>query len=132
MRDSAQVTAPGAIASMIVAVSTRPNGQNRSTCSRMSVPSVQKQKLRLVNRINWGTRRSHLMTARMVNAIATANTNLAGFDFGFGAMFPSWLQYRTFRGANREKWVSHFTLRMIIILMETIKDLYQTRLARGR
>src|SRR5262249_47435819 len=71
------------------------------------------------------------MTARMVNAIATANTNLAGFDFGFGAMFPSWLQYRTFRGANREKWVSHFTLRMIIILMETIKDLYQTRLARA-
>jgi len=63
------------------------------------------------------------MTARMVNAIATANTNLASFDFGFGAMFPSWLQYRTFRGANREKWVSHFTLRMIIILMETIKDL---------
>jgi hypothetical protein len=24
----------------------------------------------------------------MINAIATANTNLAGFDFGFGAMFP--------------------------------------------
>jgi hypothetical protein len=59
----------------------------------------------------------------MVNAVATANTNLASFDFGFGAMFPSWLQYRIFRGANREKWVSHFTLRMIIILMETIKDL---------
>src|SRR5262249_11981143 len=52
MRDSAQVTAPGAIASMIVAVSTRPNRQNRSTCSRMSVPLVQKQKLRLVSRIN--------------------------------------------------------------------------------
>jgi hypothetical protein len=67
----------------------------------------------------------------MVNAIATANTYLAGFDFGFGAMFPSWLQYRTFREANREKWVSHFTLRMIIILMETIKDLYLTRLARA-
>jgi len=30
MRDSAQVTAPGAIASMIVAVSTRPNRQNRA------------------------------------------------------------------------------------------------------
>jgi hypothetical protein len=29
------------------------------------------------------------MAARMVNAIPTANTNLAGF--GFGAMFPSWL-----------------------------------------
>jgi len=24
----------------------------------------------------------------MVNAIATANTNLAGFDFGFGVMYP--------------------------------------------
>jgi hypothetical protein len=38
MRASAQVTAPGAVTSMIVAVSTRPNRQNRSTCSRMSVP----------------------------------------------------------------------------------------------
>ena len=26
--------------------------------------------------------------------------------------------------------MSHFTLRMIVILMETIKDLYQTRLAK--
>ena len=26
--------------------------------------------------------------------------------------------------ANREKWVNDFTLRMIIILMETIKDPY--------
>jgi hypothetical protein len=50
MRDSAQVTAPGAVTSMIVAVSTRPNRQNRSTRSRMSVPLVQKQKLRVVNR----------------------------------------------------------------------------------
>jgi len=33
MRDCAQVTAPDAIAS-IVAVGTRPNRQNRSTCSR--------------------------------------------------------------------------------------------------
>jgi hypothetical protein len=38
MRDSAQVTVPGAATSMIVGVSTRPNRQNRSTCSRMSVP----------------------------------------------------------------------------------------------
>jgi hypothetical protein len=30
------------------------------------------------------------MTARMVNAIPTVNTNLAGF--GFGAMYPSWRQ----------------------------------------
>jgi hypothetical protein len=50
MRDSAQVTAPGAIANMIAAVSTRPNRQNRSTCSCMSVPLVQKHKLGLVNR----------------------------------------------------------------------------------
>jgi hypothetical protein len=35
---------------MIVAVSTKPNRQNRSTCSRMSVPLVQKQKLGVVNR----------------------------------------------------------------------------------
>ena len=31
------------------------------------------------------------MTARVVSAIPTANTNLAGF--GFGAMYPSWLRY---------------------------------------
>src|SRR6516162_9451738 len=42
MRDSAQVTAPGAVTSRIVAVSTRLNRQNRSTRSRMSVPLVQK------------------------------------------------------------------------------------------
>jgi len=30
------------------------------------------------------------MIAKMVDAVPTANTNLA--DFGFGAMFPSWLQ----------------------------------------
>jgi len=40
MRASAQITAPGAMTSMIVAVSTRPNRQNRSTRSRMSVPLV--------------------------------------------------------------------------------------------
>jgi hypothetical protein len=46
MRASAQVTAPGAITSMIVAVSTRPNRQkqNKSACSRMSVRLVHKQK----------------------------------------------------------------------------------------
>src|SRR5262249_34014555 len=58
MRASAQVTAPGAVTSMIVAVSTRPNGQNRSTCSRMSVPLVQNQILRLVNCCRRRCRRS--------------------------------------------------------------------------
>ena len=38
MRDSAQVTSPGASNSMIAAMSTRPTRQNRSTWSRMSVP----------------------------------------------------------------------------------------------
>src|SRR5215471_14708563 len=52
MRASAQVTAPGAVTSMIVAVSTRPSRQNRSTCSRMSVASVQIQILGLVNRFS--------------------------------------------------------------------------------
>jgi hypothetical protein len=33
-----------------------------------------------------------------------------------------------FRGANRERGVSYFTLRTIIILMETTKDLYKTSL----
>ena len=50
MSDSAQVTAPGAVTSMIVAVSSRANRQNRSTCSRMSVPLVQNPMLRLVDR----------------------------------------------------------------------------------
>jgi len=44
MKASAQVTAPGAITSMIVAVSTRPNRQNRSTCSR-KVPLSTKAKV---------------------------------------------------------------------------------------
>jgi hypothetical protein len=38
MKDSAQVTAPGAIISMITAVSTRPNKQKRTTCSCMPLP----------------------------------------------------------------------------------------------
>jgi hypothetical protein len=42
MRASAQVTAPGAATSRIVAVSTRPNKQNRSTCSRMSLSTKAK------------------------------------------------------------------------------------------
>src|SRR5262249_9181717 len=60
MRDSAQVTAPGAVTSMIVAVSTRPNRQNRSRCSRMSVPLVQNQMLRLVDRFGRRSRRSQI------------------------------------------------------------------------
>jgi len=50
MRASAQVTAPGAVTSMIVAVSTRLNRQDRSTCSCMLTPLVQIQILGLVDR----------------------------------------------------------------------------------
>jgi hypothetical protein len=85
MRASAQVTAPGAVTSRVVAMSTRPNRQNRSTCSRMSVPSQQKQKLTRCHVLGSSTR---------------------------------------ILEANREKWGNDFTLRMIIILMETIKDPY--------
>jgi len=68
-------------------MSTRPTRQNRSTYSRMSVPSEQKQKLS----------RCHVPLLAPV---------------------PKVLE------ANREKRVNHFTLRMTIILMETIKDPY--------
>src|SRR5262249_2374243 len=50
LRASAQVPAPGATAIKIVTVSTRPNRQNKSIRSRMSVLSVQEQKLRAVHR----------------------------------------------------------------------------------
>jgi hypothetical protein len=79
MKANAQVTAPGAATNMIEAVSTRPNRQNRSACSRMSVASVHQP-------------------------------------------YQSAELYR----ANRERCVSFCTLRIIIILMETIKDLYKT------
>jgi len=72
------------------------------------------------------------MAARMVNAIPTANTNLAGLGpicspHGSGPLVPVPVLVPVlpdFRGANRERCVSCFTLRMIIILMETIKDVY--------
>src|SRR5262249_60799458 len=41
MRASAQVTDPGAITRMIGAMTTRPNRQNKSTCSCNSVTSPQ-------------------------------------------------------------------------------------------
>jgi hypothetical protein len=45
---------------------------------------VQKQKLRLVNRINWLAQLSHRPRheRRAVNAIPPTNTSLAGFAFG--------------------------------------------------
>jgi hypothetical protein len=56
----------------------------------------------------------------MVNAIPAVNTN------GFGAMCspPGSQIWRIFMGDKRGGSVSYFTLRIIIILIETIKDLY--------
>jgi len=64
------------------------------------------------------------MTARTVNVIATANTNLAGFDFGFGAMYPSWQPVPGTRPGtgpstdSRGNWggrcVSYFTQPLVI------------------
>jgi hypothetical protein len=54
MKASAQVTAPGAVTSIVVAVSTRPNRQNKSTCSRMSVSLVQIQIAMRILRPNRG------------------------------------------------------------------------------
>ena len=56
---------------------------------------------------------AHVMTPRTVNAIPMANTKLAGF----GAMYPSWLQYLVVPvlvlvpRANGGRCVSYFTLR---------------------
>jgi|SRR6516165_2689641 hypothetical protein len=72
MRASAQVTAPGAVTSMIVAMSTRPNDLS---AHRPLLP--------------------------------TSQTRLADCQ-----------------GRNRGSCVNCFTLRVIIVLMETIKDLY--------
>src|SRR5262245_10361574 len=77
-------------------------------------------------------------TARIIpkTDVSVPRTDARPAGSGFGAMHPSWLRYlgtstfvlapvcRTFRGANRERCVNYFTLRIIVILMETIKDLY--------
>jgi hypothetical protein len=57
-------------------------------------------------------------------SVPKTDANLAGF--GFGAMYPSWLQIcRIFRGIIGGRSVNYFTLRISVILMETIKDLYR-------
>ena len=61
---------------------------------------------------------------RMVIAIARIIPTVASF----GAMvfpFPG-SKSAGFYGEYRRRCVSYFTLRIIVILMETIKDLYQT------
>src|SRR5262249_49194819 len=81
-----------------------------------------------------GAATAQVIAARMVNAIPIASLAV----FGFGATVPPhgsgtkvpvpvlvpicW----TFRGGTRERCVSYFTLRTIIVLMETMKDFYSS------
>ena len=71
----------------------------------------------------------------MVNATPTANTNLAGFGAicsPHGSLYPgtstlaSTKSAALLEGENRERCVSYFTLRTIIVLMETMKDFYSS------
>src|SRR5262245_24746718 len=71
------------------------------------------------------------MAVRMVNAIPKTNAGVVGFGdicspHGSSTLVPVpvLVPVLPFRGANRERCVSCFTLRIIVILMETIKDLY--------
>src|SRR5262245_59206753 len=131
MRASAQVTAPGATTSIIVAASTRPNRQNRSTCSRMSVPLVQKQKLGVVNRFSRRAGRSQM-------AVRPRHDHQDGRhedrrERPEGRSEPSWFWFRcpvpfltpvplvpvlvlvlAYRGANRERCVIYFTLPLVV------------------
>jgi hypothetical protein len=96
MRASAQVTAPGAITSMIVAVSTRPNRQKRSTCSRMSAPLVQNRMLSPVDRFGQRSRRSQIAASPHQDREdhhrhPEDKYEPASFGFDLGAMCPSWL-----------------------------------------
>jgi hypothetical protein len=73
-------------------------------------------------------------TARTIpkTDVSVPKTDASPVGSGFGAIYPllavRYYRYqsvcRTFRGANRGRCVSYFTLRIIIILMETIKDIY--------
>jgi len=60
------------------------------------------------------------MVNATARAIPTVNTNLAGF--GFGAMYPSWRQIDVavadFRGVNRKRCVSCFTLSLVVQKMQ--------------
>jgi hypothetical protein len=55
--------------------------------------------------------------ARTIPTVKTVNTNLAGFGFGFGAMYPSWRQIDVsmpdFREVKPKRRVSYFTPRSI-------------------
>src|SRR5262245_49929869 len=76
------------------------------------------------------------MTARVVNANPKTNAGVVGFGdicspHG-STLVPVPVPVpvcRTFRGPNRRRCVNCFTLGMIIILMEIIKDPYASTLA---
>jgi hypothetical protein len=116
-RDIAQVTAPGGTARMIAAVSSRPHRPNRSTRSSMLLPPQYTSKS-----IGWkaGHGVAHVMAVSKGSAIARPIPMIASFS-----MYVPLLVLLNFMGNKNRDSVSYFTLRIIIILMETIKKLYK-------
>ena len=66
-----------------------------------------------------------VMAVSEVSAIAEMIPTAASFA-SFGTMCVPLFWLKIFKGQNRERCVNYFTLRIIIVFMETIKDLYQT------
>jgi hypothetical protein len=74
--------------------------------------------------------------ARTIPTVKTVNTNLAGFGFGSGAMYPSWRQtdvsMSDFSGAKRKRCVGYFTLRRVFFDLGYSFFLFaQSVMARG-
>src|SRR5262249_5937360 len=152
MRASAQVMAPGAVTSMIVAVSTRPNRQNRNRCSRMSVNqpsgefglrmycSILSGSLAVLTR-KGGECNQSCQQYRSNNSISPKPATKRFLIFRIELLifvdeFPAHQTPpanklkslgRILGTESGEMCVSDFTLRTIIILMETIKHLYKRR-----
>src|SRR6516165_12757849 len=149
MMASAQVTAPGAVTSMIVAMRTRPNRQNRSTCSRMSVPLFRFQfglrmdccilngSLRFVTRELEGECNQSCQQYRSDNSVSPKPAPkrflilriepliLIDDLSAHRPLLPTnQTRWGALSGPNRGRCVNCFTFRIIIVLMETIKDLY--------
>jgi hypothetical protein len=133
MRASAQVTAPGAATNMIVAVSTRPNRQKRSTCSRMLTPLVQIQILGLVDRsrrLDRLSRRARKGRPRRHRCDDHRHRKDRAEDKCEPSLFWFWCHvcpllapdrcHLTLEG-DRERCVSYFTLRRFVQEMHVVE-----------
>ena len=113
MRASAQVTARGAITRMIVAVSTRPNRQNRTTCSRMSLSTKAEVETGKSDKLTgsaqpsptsrplgWSTPSRRQMRTQLV--LVSVPCSPPGYPAGTSTR-PS-TKLPDFRGANWDRW----------------------------